>query len=70
LVRQGIVTEIDRRVTVRGSDGRTTSCFFWHSTVGRRNVLVGADVELTCVVTLNTNVAIKIVPVQARSASE
>ena len=60
IVRDGVVTEVDKKVTVRESDGAQTSCFFWHSTVGRRKALRGARVRLTCIVSLDTPIAIKI----------
>ena len=60
IVRYGVVTAVGRRVTIRESDGAQSSCFFWHSTVGRRKALLGLHVKLTCIVSLNTPVAIKI----------
>ena len=60
IVREGIVTAVDKKVTIRESDGALSSCFFWHSTVGRRKALLGVHVRLTCIVSLNTPIAIKI----------
>ena len=60
IVRYGVVTAVDRKVTIRESDGARSSCFFWHSTVGRRKALLGAHVRLTCIVSLNTPIAIRI----------